>query len=74
MNAQNCLDRLGARFGDTNERVMGLHGLCQEAAADGNAGLEEVLQRYNGVLNVTPENMVRMSYSSVICIPDKSSN
>ncbi|KAL6716303.1 Inositol phosphatase SIW14 [Lecanora helva] len=48
--AHLCLERLIERFGATNERVMGLRGMYQEAVASGDAALERILQEYNEVL------------------------
>ena len=48
--AFNCLEKLIDRFGPTNERVMGLRGLYQEAVAKDDTALERVLQEYNEVL------------------------
>ena len=45
-----CLERLIARFGPTNERVMGLRGLYQEALAEDEAALRKVLREYDDVL------------------------
>lgn len=48
--AFSCLEKLISRFGATNERVMGLRGLYQEAVAKDDAALERVLQEYDEVL------------------------
>ncbi|KAM0802582.1 hypothetical protein BDR22DRAFT_803141 [Usnea florida] len=48
--AFNCLEKLITRFGVTNERIMGLRGLYQEAVAKDDTALEKVLQEYNEVL------------------------
>lgn len=48
--AFNCLEKLIDRFGATNERVMGLRGLYQEAVAKDDAALERILQEYDEVL------------------------
>ena len=53
-----CLEKLIERFGATNERVMGLRGLYQEAVAENDAALEKVLKEYNGVLAKNPTNTV----------------
>lgn len=57
-SAHLCLERLTARFGASDHRVMGLRGMYQEATADGTAGLEEVLQSYEGILQSDPMNLV----------------
>ena len=54
-----CLERLIERFGTTNEKVMGLRGLYQEAVAEDEAGLEKILREYNEVLVEDPVNTVR---------------
>ncbi|CAD6593138.1 MAG: hypothetical protein ASARMPRED_007081 [Alectoria sarmentosa] len=48
--AFNCLEKLMNRFGATNERIMGLRGLYQEAVAKDDAALERVLQEYDEIL------------------------
>ena len=56
--AFNCLEKLISRFGATNERVMGLRGLYQEAVAKDDATLERVLQEYEEVLAEDAVNTV----------------
>lgn len=56
--AFNCLEKLIDRFGATNERVMGLRGLYQEAVAKDDAALERVLQEYDEVLAEDTVNTV----------------
>lgn len=56
--AHQCLEKFVARFGATNERVMGLRGLYQEAVADDQAALEKILAEYNDVLAEDPANTV----------------
>ena len=48
--AFKCLEKLIDRFGATNERVMGLRGIYQEAVVKEDAALERVLREYNEVL------------------------
>ena len=57
-SAQLCLDRLTQHFGVSNERVMGLQGLYEEATADGRADLEKCLNNYNRILEENPVNVV----------------
>ena len=57
--AHLCLERLIDRFGATNERVMGLRGLYQEAVAQDDVALNRILQEYNEVLADDPVNAVR---------------
>ncbi|KAG7007153.1 inositol-1,4,5-trisphosphate 5-phosphatase 1 [Physcia stellaris] len=54
--AHMCLEKLIERFGATNERVMGLRGLYQEAVAKDNAALEKILREYDEVLEGDPAN------------------
>lgn len=61
-SAQTCLDRLSHRFGPANERVMGLHGLYQEATAKDRAALEKIREEYEKILNENPVNVVRFSF------------
>lgn len=56
--AHRCLEKLINRFGATNERVMGLRGLYQEAVADDQLALEKILAEYNDVLAEDPANTV----------------
>lgn len=65
-SAQACLDRLSHRFGPSNERVMGLRGLYQEAIAKDKSALEKCLAEYETILSDNPVNVV--SYSSFLAI------
>lgn len=65
-SAQACLDRLSHRFGPSNERVMGLRGLYQEATAKDRAALEKCREEYEKILSENPVNVVRFD-------PDPSS-
>ena len=56
--AFNCLDKLVKRFGATNERVLGLRGLYQEAVAKDDVALETILREYNEVLAENTTNIV----------------
>ncbi|KAJ5664764.1 hypothetical protein N7462_011577 [Penicillium macrosclerotiorum] len=56
-SALACLDRLSHRFGPSNERVMGLRGLYQEAVAKDRPALEKCLEDYERILLETPVNM-----------------
>ena len=58
--AHSCLERLIDRFGATNERVMGLRGLYQEAVAKDREALDRVLQEYSEAVADDPVNAVRM--------------
>ena len=57
--AHSCLEKLIDRFGATNERVMGLRGMYQEAAAKDDAALERILKEYNEVLAEDAVNTVK---------------
>jgi ER membrane protein complex subunit 2 len=58
-SAHLCLERLTTRFGASNQRVMGLRGIYQEAIANGPGDLEKVLQSYEKILQDDPMNVVR---------------
>jgi tetratricopeptide (TPR) repeat protein len=55
--AQQCLERLVLRFGETNERVMAFQGLIKEAQASNHNDLEKVLKDYDTILKEDPTNM-----------------
>ena len=55
-----CLDQLKLRFASSNERVMGLAGLYEEAVAENQSSLEECLQKYDNLLSENPVNLVCM--------------
>lgn len=57
-SAHKCLEKLIARFGATNERVLGLRGLYQEAVAEGPSALEKILKNYDDALAADPVNVV----------------
>ena len=56
--AHRCLEKLIDRFGATNERVMGLRGLYQEAVAKDDNALKRILQEYDEVLAEDATNTV----------------
>ena len=60
-SAHLCLERLTARFGTDNEKLMALRGLFQEAVAQDDVALKQVLDGYETILKKDPSNMV--SYS-----------
>ena len=62
--AFNCLEKLIDRFGATNDQVMGLRGLYQEAIAKDDAALERVLEEYNEILAENSINTVGVSVDS----------
>jgi hypothetical protein len=65
-SAKICLDRLTERFGTDNERVMALSGLFQEAVAENDSALNQVLKRYETILAQDPSNMVGEYLSSLL--------
>ncbi|KAJ5626044.1 hypothetical protein N7510_002353 [Penicillium lagena] len=56
-SAQACLTRLSQRFGPSNERVIGLRGLYEEAVAGDHAALEKCLTGYEQILADDPVNV-----------------
>ncbi|KFY58288.1 hypothetical protein V496_06195 [Pseudogymnoascus sp. VKM F-4515 (FW-2607)] len=56
-SARVCLDRLVSRFGGSNERIMALQGLYQEATAENDTELQRVLTEYDAILKGDPGNM-----------------
>lgn len=56
-SAKLCLDRLMARFGESNERVMALKGIYEEAVAENDQALEKILRSYEELLQHDPTNM-----------------
>ena len=58
-SAHLCLERLIKRFGASNERVMGLRGLYQEAVAEDDAAFKAIYAEYGRILTDDPTNMVR---------------
>lgn len=53
-----CLEQLKKRFGESNERVMGMIGMYHEAAATDDAALTTVLKSYEEEIRDRPANMV----------------
>ncbi|KAH6672852.1 putative TPR repeat protein oca3 [Halenospora varia] len=56
-SAHLCLQRLTARFGSDNERLMAFRGLFQEATAKDDSELKNVLEEYDVILAKDPSNM-----------------
>ncbi|CZR57889.1 uncharacterized protein PAC_07778 [Phialocephala subalpina] len=56
-SAHLCLERLTARFGAENERLMALRGLFQEAISDDDAALKQVLEEYEAILKKDSSNI-----------------
>lgn len=57
--AHQCLDRIVARFGEKNERVLALKGLVKEADASNTGELEKILKEYDSILAENDTNIVR---------------
>lgn len=57
-SAAMCLERLTQYFGPSNEKVMGLRGLYQEAIAVDRPSLEKCLREYDTILSQNPANLV----------------
>ncbi|KAK1760637.1 TPR repeat protein oca3 [Echria macrotheca] len=55
--AHLCLERLIARFGDENERIMALKGLVKEADAQNTGELENILKEYDQILKENNTNI-----------------
>lgn len=52
------LDKLAGRFGKDDERVIGLRGLYQEAMAEDDGALLQILREYDEILEKNPTNTV----------------
>ncbi|KAL6242347.1 Inositol phosphatase SIW14 [Rhinocladiella similis] len=52
-----CVEKLTERFGPTNERVMALKGLYQEAVASDMTAIKKILEDYNKILMENPMNV-----------------
>jgi tetratricopeptide (TPR) repeat protein len=55
--ALRILQRLEARFGDHNERIITLRGIYNEATSKSDADLEKVLNGYDKIIKDDPTNM-----------------
>ncbi|KAL4993675.1 hypothetical protein BDV10DRAFT_178636 [Aspergillus recurvatus] len=55
--ALSCLERLAHRFGSSNERVIALRSLYDEAVAEGQPSLERCLRTYDDILSRNPVNL-----------------
>jgi ER membrane protein complex subunit 2 len=55
--AHLALEKLTKRFGETNDRVMAMRGMYQEAVAQDEAELRSILQDYNRILSENPVNV-----------------
>ncbi|GAA89590.1 hypothetical protein ASPFODRAFT_65770 [Aspergillus luchuensis CBS 106.47] len=54
-----CTEQLAARFGMTDERIIGLRGMYEEAVAENPTRLEECLQTYDLALSENPPVLKR---------------
>ncbi|KFG85284.1 tetratricopeptide repeat domain-containing protein [Metarhizium anisopliae] len=48
--ANECLERIVNRFGDSHDRVLALKGVVKEATASNNSELEKILEEYEALL------------------------
>ena len=71
-SAHSCLERLTQRFGPSNERVMALRGMYQEAVAQNKKDLEKLLKEYDDILIKEPTNLVTDSSCRGVGQPAKS--
>jgi tetratricopeptide (TPR) repeat protein len=55
--ALSVLQRLEARFGDANERIIALRGIYNEATSKSDSDLEKVFDAYEKILRDDPTNM-----------------
>jgi ER membrane protein complex subunit 2 len=56
-SARAILERLEARFGEHNERIITLRGIFNEAIAQSDKDLEKVFDGYEKILKEDPTNM-----------------
>lgn len=66
-SAHLCLEKLTERFGPSNERIMALRGLYQEATAADEVALRSILQDYERILAENPVNVVRGDLVHSVC-------
>lgn len=55
-SARKILDRLTTRFGSSNERIITLRGIYEEALAKDNSELQKVFDGYEKILREDPTN------------------
>jgi tetratricopeptide (TPR) repeat protein len=55
-SARKLLDRLTSRFGESNERIVALRGIYEEALAKTDRDLEKLFQEYEKQLREDPTN------------------
>ena len=63
-SASLCLERLTARFGAENERLMALKGLFEEATSEDEKALQIILSNYETILAENPSNVVSENRAS----------
>ncbi|PVH95029.1 hypothetical protein DM02DRAFT_571886 [Periconia macrospinosa] len=56
-SARQVLDRLTSRFGESNERIIALRGIYEEALAKDDKELTKILDGYGKVLESDPTNI-----------------
>jgi ER membrane protein complex subunit 2 len=57
-SAHLCIEKITERFGVSNERVMGLRGMYEEAIAANKETMDKLLHHYDKILETDPVNMV----------------
>lgn len=67
-SATLCLERLIARFGAGNERLMALKGLFEEATAEDEIALQAILSNYENILAESSSNIVCRSNIALFII------
>jgi ER membrane protein complex subunit 2 len=65
-SARKCLDLLTKRFGETNERVVSMKGVYEEAIATNDEALERALKFYNDALAIDPTLFVSFTLLSFL--------
>lgn len=56
--ANECLERIISRFGNTHDRVLALKGLVKEATASNHTELQTILEEYEALLQENDANIV----------------
>ena len=69
-SAKLCLEKLTERFGASNERIMGLRGMYEEATAENEVALQRILKSYDSTLAEDPTNTVFCGHHVLIPFTD----
>jgi ER membrane protein complex subunit 2 len=64
--ARDILDRLQARFGERNERVMAYQGMWEEATAQSEEELKKLVGLYAKLLENDPANIVSVASQYIV--------